>query len=94
MLCCTDYIDLGCITKCEPIQTGIVSSYTGYVTIKYQWLNTVYSKAINIVINEPIVLPNDFNDSAYIEFQLFDQLGNSLTPNQCFKFNNSIQFNL
>ena len=91
MECCNSYIDLGCQYKCELIDTGITAPATGIYKIRYRWLNTTLTREINFNAGEAIQLENVFNDSSYIEFEIFDVLGNSLTPNQCFKFNNNIQ---
>lgn len=94
MSCCENKIKLGCFSKCDWINTGLIAPVTGTYKIVVTWLSKTYTEYIEVIAGDTIMFENKYNDSAHHDLQVFLPNGNEFENGVCYSFNNHINFNI
>jgi len=93
MSCCENKIKLPCQYKCEAIDLGIVAVDAGTYKIVVIWGIKSFVSHYDFSINQPIKIPNRYNDVGHFLLKIYRPDG-GLLNNTCFSFTNNISIPL
>lgn len=87
MECCTEYYDLGCIGKCDEVNTTVTAAQTGTYQVQYRTPNSIKRENIELEIGDDIAFDNFFNEDAINVFTVTDPALNYVTKDgkPCFR---------
>jgi len=86
--CCNSIISLGCISSCEPINTGVTSTVTGTWTAYVSFNGVTLKEDFEGIAGEFLQVPNSWPENMLLTMRLVDPSGNSLAD--CYSFKNTI----
>ena len=94
MSCCLNKVNMGCFSKCDWINTGLIAPVTGIYKIVVTWLSQTYTDEIEVISGDTIMFENKYNDSSVFELQVYLPNGNEFENGTCYSFTNHLNFNI
>lgn len=75
---CKPVKNIGCFGNCGKIETDIIAEQTGEHIVRYNHLGAKYPFKVDAVQGEKIVLPNEFPEKGWFDFQIIQPDGKRL----------------
>jgi hypothetical protein len=70
-LCCQTYIDLGCLSACPDIDTGLIATQSGDYEIFIQFNNAIDKLIVPLTATDPIVISTELNENYIYKIKIF-----------------------
>ena len=82
-LCCSTYINLGCVNSCEPLEVQAIASANGDYVIYVDFNHGLQKVEVSTIAGQPLLLDIPFNENYIYKIKVYLPNG---TFEACYKF--------